>query len=290
MSPELSTDAASDSAPAELVTVGVYPTFSIGSEHGLVVLAMGLPYWLVPSNDQFALLTEAASASRVQEQLARFDRESVGWPPPPFEPAMMTGRADLVTPLLWALVVMATFRAQQTWSGLTALAALDAAAVFGRGEIWRIVTALFLHADLGHLVSNLLSGIFVFSAVTSTFGRVRGWLLLALAAMAGNAFSVAALGTTSYVSIGASTGIFGALGLLTGRAIRVGAGAGARRRWKAMTVPLVAGVTVLALYGTGGVRVDVGAHLCGFVAGLAFGFIGGRPPAVAQRPGLLAQT
>jgi membrane associated rhomboid family serine protease len=37
--------------------------------------------------------------------------------------------------------------------------------------------------------------------------------------------------------------------------------------------PGAAGVIVLALYGAGGQRVDIGAHVCGFVAGLVLGVL-----------------
>ena len=97
--------------------------------------------------------------------------------------------------------------------------ALDTQAVFDRGEWWRLGTALFLHADFGHLISNVLSGMFAFAAVLSTIGRRQGWLLLALASATGN-LAIAALNYPGpYLSLGASTAIFAALGLLTGRAM-----------------------------------------------------------------------
>jgi hypothetical protein len=66
---------------ADLVEAGIYPTSEGGFEHGLVVLAMGQPYWLIPSEAGFRLLVEPGAFEEAREQLARFDRESVGWPP-----------------------------------------------------------------------------------------------------------------------------------------------------------------------------------------------------------------
>ena len=277
MSPSSATDAFADPGPEQLVAVGTYDTYAAGAEHGLVVLAMGLPYWLVPADDRFALLVEAPVDASVREQLARFDRESKGWPPSPLELTGGASRLDLVTPLIWALGVLAVFRAQLAWPRIVAAGALDGAGVFERGEIWRLVTALFLHGDVGHLVSNLAGGVFVFAAVTSTMGRARGWMLLAVAAMAGNAGTAWVRHPEPYLSLGASTAVFAAVGLLTGRALRVAARATAWQRWRAMFVPLAAGCTVLALHGAGGAQVDLGAHVCGFLAGLGLGVAATRP-------------
>jgi rhomboid protease GluP len=180
--------------------------------------------------------------------------------------------------------VLASFRVQLQRPDWVNAGAVDAAAVFERGEIWRLATALFLHADVGHLLSNLASGIFVFAAVTSTMGRRAGWVLITLAALAGNLATALARYPEPYISIGASTAIFAALGLLTGRAVRVAACSSAWRRWRAMFVPLAAGLTVLSLYGAGGVRIDVGAHLCGFAAGLGLGFAVSRGVRLSAAP------
>jgi membrane associated rhomboid family serine protease len=102
-------------------------------------------------------------------------------------------------------------------------------------------------------------------------GRLRGWLLLALAATAGNLAVAAVNYPGPYRSIGASTAVFAGLGLLTGRAIRVLRGEGGRLRWRPVFVPLAAGVTLLGLFGAGDVRTDVVAHVTGFAAGLMLG-------------------
>jgi membrane associated rhomboid family serine protease len=148
---------------------------------------------------------------------------------------------------------------------------LDSQAVFQRHQWWRPVSALFLHADAGHVLSNGLNGILIFAAVTTTFRRWRGWLLVFLAGVLGNIASAAVHITEPYQSVGASTAVFGGVGLLVGRAIRIMMRVRGADRWRAMFVPFATGVTVLALYGVGGVHVDVVAHLMGFIAGLLIG-------------------
>ena len=260
---------------------GTYSTSAEGFEHGLVILSMGHPYWLAASDPGFRLLVEPGVLAAVQEQLACFDRESIGWPPPPMADDSPVRRTERLTPLVWALAVLMEYRFQTESAGSwEEWGALDSHAVFDRGEWWRPVTALFLHADLGHLLANVTSGFFVISAVLSTIGRGRGWLLLTSSAIIGNV-AVAALNYPGpNRSIGASTAVFAGLGLLTGRAVRVLRTGSASRRWRGVFVPLAAGATLLGLFGVGGLQTDVVAHATGFAAGLALGALlagGGAP-------------
>lgn len=281
---DLSTEAAPEPVPAGLVEAGVYRTQADGFDHGLVVLAMGEPYWLVPEGESYRLLVESRALATVRQQLVCFDRESIGWPPRPPGETHPGHRAELVTPLLWSLVIFTVFWGQGEWPGLVDAGSLDVRAVFDRGEWWRIGTALFLHADVGHVVSNALSGILVFSAVLSTLGRRLGWLLVAVAALAGNLAVASMYYPHNYRSIGASTAIFAGFGLLTGRAIRAVGRGSERRQVRAMFVRLGAGLTILGLYGAGAAQVDVLAHVGGFVAGLVFGFLAApsRKPAAHE--------
>lgn len=256
--------------PENLVEAGVYASVGEGQARGLVVLALGEPYWLVPSTEGYRLLVEDTTAARAREQLAAFERESVGWPPPPIVDRWSVREFDLLLPLLWSALVLFLFDLPEKW---IAAGTLDAQALFNQGEWWRPTTALFLHADAAHVISNALGGILIFTAVSGTFGRLRGWTSLVLAAVIGNIAVAAAHYPDPYRSVGASTAIFAGLGLLTGRAIRVGARARHPHRWRAIFVPFATGVTVLALHGAGGVQVDVGAHLAGFIAGLGLGFV-----------------
>ncbi len=279
-SPDLSTEAESEPRPGDLIEVGTYATPADAFQHSLVVLAMGWACWLLPADDgRIRLLVEPTAARSAWEQLGRFDHESLHWPPPPLEAGEVPRLTDFLSPLFWSLGVIAVYWGQVTWPAWTGAGALDAEAVFTRHEWWRPATALFLHADADHLVSNGFSGILVFTAVLATLGRARGWGLLALSSVAGN-FAVAAMNyPAAYRSLGASTAIFAGLGLLTGRAIRIVVRADHPHRWRSVFVPLAAGLTVLGLYGAGGIHIDVLAHVTGFGAGLLIGFCAVAPSA-----------
>jgi rhomboid protease GluP len=260
--------------PENLIEVGVYASEPAGFEHGLVVLAAGRPCWLVNDARGYRLLVEPNSADEIRRQLRCFDRESVGWPPPPIRDPAIARSRDAISPLFWALAVIGIYWGEIAHPAWVRLGVLDSDAVFHHGEWWRVGTALFLHADAAHLISNGLSGIIVFSAVVATFGRWRGWLTLLVASLLGNVASAAINYSAPYRSLGASTAVFAAVGLLTGRAISLAAKSPARaHRWRAMFVPFAAGATVLALFGAGGVQIDVMAHLTGFLGGAFCGYV-----------------
>jgi len=264
---------ASERDPEDLVEVGVYPDARDASQHGLVVLACGQAYWLQPREEGFGLSVKAGVAEEMREQLRKFDRESVGWPPKPWRDVGAGKKLELFTPLCWALVAIASFRAQAEWAWWTERGAMDARAMAEGGEWWRAVTALFLHADAGHLTANLVSGVFAFAAVVTTLGIVRGWMAIGGAAAVGNLVVAAAHAGSDYRSLGASTAVFAALGVLVGRAVRVAMRVQRGRRWRAALLPLATGVAVLGLYGAGEQRVDVLAHVAGFGAGVIAGLI-----------------
>jgi membrane associated rhomboid family serine protease len=238
---------------------------------------MGRPYWLMPSPEGYRLLVEPEALTQAREQLARFDRESVGWPPAPVADAA-THATDVITPLLWALVILAVFHIQEERPEIARSGELDADAIFAHGEWWRVGTALFLHADTGHVVSNLAGGILVFIAVLKTFGTLRGWTLVAISSLIGNLAIAALHYPKPYRSLGASTALFAGVGLLTGRALGIQLRAEHPHRRRAMFVAVASGGIVLALYGSGGAEIDMGAHVSGFLAGVALGlFTAGLP-------------
>jgi len=139
------------------------------------------------------------------------------------------------------------------------------------GEYYRCVTALMLHGDVLHLVSNMF-GIAIFgTAVCTVTGLGVGWLMILLTGLVGNFFN-ALLYQTEHLSVGASTAVFGAIGIL-------GAYQFLRRfrqpgqRLKAY-LPLGAGLALLAFLGAGA-RSDLMAHLFGFAVGIVAGGIYG---------------
>ena len=137
-----------------------------------------------------------------------------------------------------------------------------------RGELYRSVTALMIHANAMHLAGNML-GIAIFgTAVCTITGWGVGWFMILATGVLGNLMN-AVLYKTGHLSIGASTAVFGAVGILAAhqffKKFRLPG-----RRMKAW-LPLGAGLALLGILGSGGEHTDLMAHLFGFMAGLILG-------------------
>lgn len=138
------------------------------------------------------------------------------------------------------------------------------------GEIWRTVTASTLHADIAHAASNAAAVAVFFGAVSSMLGVGLGGALILLAGAGGN-LANAFLHGSPHVSVGASTSVFGAIGLLggVGAIVRRKRALSRRRAW----LPIAAALALFGMLGTGGERVDVGAHLFGLLVGSVLGIV-----------------
>jgi membrane associated rhomboid family serine protease len=150
------------------------------------------------------------------------------------------------------------------------------------GEWWRAVTALTLHADAAHILGNAFIGLVFVTAVCRLLGPGLGTSLILGTGVVGNLLA-AVVRRTASSSVGASTAIFGAVGILCGRAVIRAARRRAigRRPW----VPLAAGIALLALLGTSE-RADLLAHATGFLIGLPLGAMTAETP----RPGWPVQA
>lgn len=143
------------------------------------------------------------------------------------------------------------------------------------GDWWRMLTALTLHLDAAHLMGNLLFGtVFGLLAGRSLGGGVA-WLGIVIAGGMGNGMNAWAQ-PAAHTSIGASTAVFAALGMIVSHGLRRWTASQEKpfKRWS----PLIGGVLLLAFTGVGGERTDVLAHVTGFVAGLLIGWAGSRLP------------
>ena len=150
----------------------------------------------------------------------------------------------------------------------------DYVAVFGAnasrildGEIYRCTTALLLHADAAHIAGNMAGMVIFGGAVCVVTGSGVGWLMILASGIFGNLMNALAY-ETGHMSVGASTAVFGAVGILCAfqavNAARTGKG------WKRTALVFGSGLALLAFLGTSA-RSDVGAHLFGFLCGVMMG-------------------
>jgi rhomboid protease GluP len=237
----------------------------------LVLDARYLPCQLQEAHGSLHLLVPPDRFADACRELRCFERENRHWPPPPPPPRPLVENT-LAT--LSVLLLLATFHNItrldiQGTAGFPvdwlASGSADAARILD-GEWWRLVTALTLHSDVVHLLSNLsIGGVFVL-LLCRELGSGLAWTLLLASGASGNALN-ALLHSGAHVSVGASTAVFGAVGILAALSL-VRHRLHRQRRW---ALPVAAALALLALLGTEGKQTDLGAHLFGFTCGLVFG-------------------
>lgn len=233
----------------------------------LVLSAVGIDHW--QDHETGRLLVAADDASSALYHLNQYRQENLNWPPPPPLRQTLSTQAQPTLPLM---VLLALFFAHTgPWSSGSiwfAQGAIDSAPILKQGEWWRLITALTLHADLSHLLGNCLIGGLVIDLLGRIIGYGQSWLLVMLTGSIGNLCNIL-IRQQPHLSVGFSTSVFAAIGLLTGLQL----GKSAIRSYKELLLPLGAGAGLLAFLGSEGVRTDLGAHLFGFASGIGGGWL-----------------
>lgn len=261
------------------ICLRVSDDLDLAREWELVLLAQGLSPSLRPSRSGTALYVPEAESARARTILAAYDDENarklVEQRQPAGSAALLLGSIAPGIFILWMFWVTMVWLPNPFWFEL---GGADADRILS-GELWRTVTALTLHADVVHAASNAVAAALFIGMVSSLVGWGLSWALVLFAGAGGN-LANALLHGSSHAAIGASTAVFGAVGLLSGLAV-VQHGrnpSSTRRAW----LPIAAALALLGMLGTGGLRVDIWAHLCGLLVGAVLGIVVGnlapRPP------------
>jgi rhomboid protease GluP len=137
-----------------------------------------------------------------------------------------------------------------------------------RGQWWRLVTAIFLHAGLFHIGMNLWCLIDLGVEVESLFSTAKFLVLYLVTGVCGFLLST---WWSPGLSVGASGAIMGMIGILIGASFHHGRlGKDYRGMlWRWVIYILLLGL-VFPLLGLG--ALDNAAHAGGFVSGLALGY------------------
>lgn len=245
------------------------PSRRLCVEHALVLRSVNIPHHIAELDADYALMVAPEFFSQATEELRSYIHENRDWRQKP-EPAIKYNGWPGVLAYVVVLFIVSIL-VQQGFGGYDwfDIGRLESGLVF-QGEWWRTITALTLHADVGHLASNLGFGALFGYFAGQLVGPGFAWFVVVISAAVGNGAN-AWLHGDGHSSVGASTAVFAALGLLS-------AVAWVRRqsldhRWAYRLAPLVGGVVLLAYTGLGGERTDVGAHVAGFAVGLASGTV-----------------
>lgn len=234
----------------------------------LVLEAEGLSPSVWQAPEGFVVGVPADEVERAKAALSAYESEN---PARPHEAGdEPTGSVHLYVALAVWVVLLDFFFITDAWAPAARwfeYGSADAERIVA-GELWRSVTALTLHADLKHALANAIAGAIFLTAVCRRLGPGLGVALVLLTGVGGNLINAFAH-ETYHVSVGASTAVFGAVGVLGGVGVvrRRRLGVRGRYAW----VPLAAGLALLAMLGTTGERIDLWAHLFGFAVGGVLG-------------------
>jgi rhomboid protease GluP len=247
-------------------------------DYRLVLQSMGIDCEIVRHEEGgYGLAVAAREAARARQQIDLYRAENAG----PGETRAAAGiaryRAGLPGAFLYVAFLVTVFYLERSRAfGLHWLYAgrLEAARIT-HGEWWRAFTALTLHADLRHLSGNLLFGILFGVLASRSLGAGMAWFAIIMGGALGNILN-ALIQSPYHTSLGASTAVFAALGILTGYGWK-------KRHQRAFPrlhrwAPVVGGFVLLTYLGMEGERTDTGAHVMGFATGGIIGVTLGLMP------------
>ncbi|KAI8005946.1 RHOMBOID-like protein 2 [Camellia lanceoleosa] len=152
-------------------------------------------------------------------------------------------------------------------STLEKLGALEWTKLVHKHQAWRLITCIWLHAGIIHLLVNMLCLVFIGIRLEQQFGFVRIGIIYLLSGFGGSILS--ALFLQKSISVGASGALFGLLGAMLSELIT---------NWTIYTNKVAALLTLIVIVvinlGIGILpHVDNFAHIGGFVSGFFLGFI-----------------
>jgi rhomboid protease GluP len=188
----------------------------------------------------------------------------------------------LVNGLLFLLTLLVTLRLMEGEVGLGLLfgsidlrVLVNYGAKFGpfidQGEWWRLLTPVFLHGGILHLAMNTWVFLDLGPEVEELYGRAKFVVLYVLCGIGGVVASY--LWSPNVVSIGASGGICGLIGLLIGRSYQYQGTHPSPER--SLLISWVVRILILGLLP----MIDNAGHIGGLVTGLALGYVVSDLPA-----------
>jgi rhomboid protease GluP len=254
-------------------TIGLPASRQQAEQWALVLRAANIPSTIEFEKRSWVIKVSPLHEQRALREIAAFMEENSDWPP--HRPArklplpVLTKYQPPTILMMGALVIF--FLVTGPWSDKSewfVQGAISGRHILEKGQWYRLVTALTLHADVVHLVGNIIIGGVMVHYLCRLFGNGLGWFLIIASGALGNLFNIILHGS-AHNSVGFSTSIFGTIGVLSGyQALSRRSAA-----LKEVLLPLAAGAALLAFLGAGGPRTDLGAHFFGLLSGAVLGGI-----------------
>ena len=151
---------------------------------------------------------------------------------------------------------------------------LSANAVIGKGEFYRLLTCTFLHADMAHIVGNMLFAVGLGEMLEREIGHWRFAALYLFSGLGGSLFSLTymVMSVQTYRSVGASGAISGLIGALLALVL-----ANNGRYGNISLTRIIIGICYMIYTGIQSTTTDNAAHIggliCGFLIMLVMHFV-----------------
>lgn len=152
-------------------------------------------------------------------------------------------------------------------STLQKMGALDVKRMVDDRQWWRLISCIWLHAGVFHILANMLGLLFIGIRLEQEFGFIRIGIIYILSGFGGSLMS--ALFIKSSISVGASGALFGLLGAMLSELITnwtIYANKFAALLTLVIIIAINLGVGILP-------HVDNFAHIGGFLTGFFIGFV-----------------
>ncbi len=239
-------------------------------ETELLLLSRSIPFTVQVDLLEKKIFIPLEYESFAKNEIRKFQRENSNWPPLSSIKKQLSFSFSYIH---FAVVLCLAFFHWRT----THISSYFDWLEYGRfsadrvlaGEWWRIITALTLHVDDAHLLSNFFGLLLFVSGVSRFAGVGISWLLVLLSAAFGNYLN-ALFYQTAHNSIGASTAVFAAVGIM--------GAVGMKQYYQGKQfnfryfVPLIGALGLFAMLGTSP-QSDISAHFFGFLSGVGMGLL-----------------
>jgi membrane associated rhomboid family serine protease len=251
------------------------PLFNRGQarEWALVLQSQSISFVLLPRDGGWVLRVNPTQLDHALEMIELYEEENENWPPESRDKPRH--ESSIAIPLAFISLALFYFYA----TGPVARGSMwftrgRADALLLVSEPWRMITALTLHADGEHIIGNMISGTIFGTMVARRIGPGGALLATLIAGTLGNTINAIYHLPEGHRSIGASTAVFAAVGILAAVQTIIDWGRRKERRRYGlveMVAPILGGLTLLGMLGAGKGNTDVWAHGFGFASGIVVG-------------------
>ena len=240
----------------------------------LVLVSQGIEAWIEqePETGAWALIVASEDYENALSAIRQYLIENRGWP---WQRHVFRTRLVFDWGCLAWVGLLLLFFALDAERGLRTVGLMDPPAIL-HGQWWRLLTGIWLHADVAHLAANATFGVILLGLAMGRFGTGTGLLAAYLCGAAGNILACA-LAPERAPGLGASGMVMGCLGLLAGQSFSL---------WqrtphasKFIFGGLFAGLMLFVFLGLSP-GTDVVAHLGGFLSGVLLSLL------LTLKPGL----